>query len=839
MRINKYFIVPVILLAGFISQSYAQKTGPVALDSFLNYLENRFEIVFSYADANIEGIWVTISDRDLSLDEFLMEIQNQTELNFRKVNSRYIAIQKDIPGIRISGTVIDRSTGEKLVGAVIYSGDKHTLCNERGFFSITLDPLEDSILIIRHVGYKPLKLAKDKWSTDSSLFEMIIDIQVLEEVTLNYISRGIDKLNDGSVRLNVQNMEMMPGLSEPDMLNVIQVLPGIQSINETVSDINTRGGTNDQNLVLWDGVKMYQTGHFFGMISAFNSQLIHKTLVIKNGTSAFYDEGVSGVIDMRQQDYLVKDPEFSVGINMVSADITAKIPVGSKLSLILGARRSINDIVRTPTYISYYKRAFEHTEVMLAQAGADTSVENYQDFSFYDVSARLLYDISEKDKLRLSVLNNKNKIKYEESATIRDTLYTRESYLTQSNLLSGLDYTRSWSETHSTYLSAYVSSYHLDGRNVSILDNQNHLQENEVLDWGIKLGTINKINRKVVLSGGYQFKELGIRNLDNIRKPNYTRDVKDVLRIHSMYTEAECQELFRKLYVRAGLRISYFSKFNSFSLEPRAAVTYRLSRHISVEALAEKKSQHTTQLIDYQTDFLGIEKRRWVLSNSESVPLLKSQQYSLGIQYNGNNFLISIEGYKKKVSGIITPSQGFQNQFQFIYSTGGYDSRGIELLVNKRLGKLTTWLTYTLAKNEYHFEEFTPSVFPNNLDIRHSLSLGGSLRIENFEISGGFSYRTGKPFTKPLSEELNESIEIVFEKPNSSRLKDYARLDISAKYTFKMKKLNAELDFSIWNLLNRQNIYNIFYQLKNNNEIEEITQNTLGITPNVSLRIKF
>ncbi len=839
MKVAKYFIVILFLLTGFSNISFAQKTEALPLDSLLIYLENRFDIVFSYADVNVKGRSVSIPQKDLSLEEFLRKLEKQTGLIFQRVNPRYIAIKKNVPGIRISGIIIDKSTNEILTAATVYSGNNHTISNEKGFFSIELNPEKDSVLIIRHMGYKPLRLEQSAWKSDTSVYEMVPDIQVLEEVELNYISRGILKLPDGSIQLNVQNLEVLPGLIEPDVLQVIQVMPGIQSINETVSDINTRGGTNDQSLVLWDGVKMYQSGHFFGLISAFNSHLIQKTKIIKNGTSVSYDEGVSGTIDMHLQDYPVKDFEFSAGINMLSADIIAKIPVSKKLSLILGARHSINDIVRTPTYESYYKRAFEHTEIMLTQPGKDTTVDVYQNFSFYDVSARILYDMSDKDKIGLSVLNNQNDIDYEESATIGDSLYTRESHLRQSNILSNLSYTRSWSENHTTHLSAFVSNYLLEGSNFSLSDNQNHLQENEVLDWGLKLESKNNISRKIVLSNGYQFKEVGIRNLDNIRKPNYVRDVKDVLRIHSLYTEAEFKELVRKLYMRAGLRTNYFSKFNSFSFEPRAVLNYSLSKHISLEVLAEMKTQHTTQLIDYQTDFLGIEKRRWVLSNNESVPLLKSQQLSAGIQYNRKNFLVSLEGYKKKVEGIITPSQGFQNQFQYIYSSGEYDAEGLELLVNKRFKGSTTWLTYTLARNDYYFEEFTPSVFPNNLDIRHALSLGGSFSIENFEFSGGFNYRSGMPYTKPAQDDLNEFNEIVYEEPNSSRLKNYARVDVSAKYTFEIKMVKAELGISVWNILNRDNVYNVYYQVNEDLEIEQITRKTLGITPNVSLRLRF
>ncbi len=809
MKVNKYAIVILLLTIAVSNNAFAQTTEAVPLDSLLIHLEDRFDVVFTYADANIEGLSVTIAGKDNDLESILLKIEQQTHLAFEKINTRYIAIQHRSPEINISGTIIDQSTGEILAAAIVYSGNRHTVSDEDGFFSLRVHREKDSVLVIRHVGYHPLTLEQGRWFPDTSVFGLIPDIQELKEVRLDYISRGIQKLPDGSIQLNIQNLEILPGLTRPDVLQVIQILPGVQSINESVSEINTRGGTNDQNLVRWDGVKMYQTGHFFGLISAFNSHLINQTKVIKNGTSASYDEGVSGTIDMQQQDYQVSDFEISAGVDMLSADIIIKVPVSNKFSLILGARHSINGLVQTPTYKSYYNRAFEHTEIMLTRAGNDTTVETSHDFSYYDVSAKIIYDLSVKDKIRLSVLHNQNDILYEERTSIGDTLYQRESHLTQSNLLSNLKYTRSWSEDHTTDVSAFISNYHLDGSNVSISEDQYHFQDNEVLEWGGKLESIIKINRTSEFLGGYQFKEVGISNEDNIRMPNYSRAVKDVLRIHSLFAEAEFNELFNHLYVRAGLRTNYFTKFNHFSFEPRVALNFQLSSHFSLEALAERKSQYTTQLIDYQTDFLGIEKRRWVLSNNESVPLIQSQQLSTGIQYSRQYFLASVEGFIKEVTGIITPSQGFQNQFEYVYSTGNYYARGVEILVNKRFRNANSWITYTLAKNNYLFTELTPAIFPNNLDVRHSLSAGGSYTHKNLEFSGGFNYRSGRPYTQPSTEQLNEFGEIIYEAPNSSRLSDYIRLDISGTYSFSITNVNGELGISVWNFLNRENIYNL------------------------------
>ena len=839
MKTGRFLTFILILFALISNQSLAQDTEKQSLDTFLHALEARFDVVFTYADENIQGIYVKIQKHDLSLDEYLIELEKQTRLRFKRLDSRYIAIKKRNNEVTIIGTVKDKFTGEHLIGAVVYSNKSHALSDKNGNFTIKVNPETDSTLIIRHVGCKPLILNQNNWLNDSSIYVLTPNVYALNEVVINYIATGLDKMEDGSIQLNVQNLNALPGLSEPDVLHTVQVLPGIQSTNETVSDINTRGGTNDQNLILWDGVKMYQTGHFFGLISAFNSHLIHKTSIIKNGTSASYGEGVSGTIDLRQQDYLVNDFAVDAGLNMISADAIVKVPLHEKLSLILGARYSINDIAITPTYKRYYERAFEHTEISQHHHSSDTITDDYKDFSFYDLSGKLLYDISKKDKIRFSVLHINNNIEHEEREVVRDTLKSKKSSLKQSSLLSDISYARSWNSNHKTIFRAYVSNYLLDAFNASLINDQHHLQKNEVFDWGIKVNSQNRISEKTRILSGYHYNEIGIRNLDNIQKPNYSRDVKDVLRIHSLYSEAEANQLFEKLYLRFGLRASYFPKFKKFLIEPRAVLNYKINRKLSLELLAEKKSQQTTQQIDFQSDFLGIEKRRWVLTNDNSVPIIRSNQLSLGLQYSLNNFLFSAEAYSKEVRGIISPSQGFQNQFQYVYAIGNYNAAGVEFLVDKHFNKSNFWINYSLSRNEYDFKDLIPSSFPNNLDVRHALSVGGNYAFKNFEISSGFNYRTGKPFTKPLQEDQSEFGEINYENPNSSRLNDYMRLDVSAKYIFNLRKVQGEIGVSVWNILNRENDINIFYQRNNQDEIEQVIQHALRTTPNINLRLRF
>jgi len=839
LKATKTLLILYFLLVLVSIKSFAQHSKQEPLDQFLHRMEAKYDVVFTYADENISGIAVNIVSADLSLEACLKELEKQTELVFRQLNNRYIAIQNKSAEIWVSGQIRDGGTKELLEGAYVYTSGSYALSDANGKFSIKVNQKKDSAIVIRHTGYKLYYLGEDDWLDDASIVDLAPELHEIAEVVINYIAKGLDKLPDGSIQMNVKNLEALPGLAEPDVLHTVQVLPGIQSINETVAEINTRGGTNDQSLVLWDGVKMYQTGHFFGLISAFNSHLINQTRIVKNGANAYYDEGISGIIDMKQQDLLLNKLEVETGLNMVSGDIIFKAPITKKISVIAGFRHSINNLFLTPTYKSYYERAFEDTEVLLNLQKTDKSIDKFQDFSFYDISGKLLYDVTEKDKIRLSFLKIDNNIAYEESGLSGAALQSRKSSLGQSSYLANLNSSHDWNENNSTALSAYMSHYLLDGDNISDVENETHLQENEVTDWGVKLDSKNTISPKFLLRSGLQFKEVGIRNLDNIRDPGYFRDAKDVLRIQSLYAEAESKKRLGKLYLRAGLRANYYSKFEKFTFDPSIVLNYKLNEAFSLELLTERKSQHTTQQIDYQTDFLGVEKRRWVLANENSVPLLTSEQLSFGVLYNRNNLLMSLEGYKKKVEGIITPSQGFQNQYQSVHAIGEYNTYGVELLVNKRFANTNLWTNCTLAKNDYNFPDFNPSVFPNNFDIRHLVSLGGTYTFRQFEMSGGFNYRTGKPFTKPAQNRLSENNEIVYEDANASRLDEYIRFDVSAKYNFTVKAVNGEVGFSVWNLFDRDNIINVYYLVNENNEIEQITQHALGITPNFNFRLRF
>ena len=225
-------------------------------------------------------------------------------------------------------------------------------------------------------------------------------IQFLKEVILNkYLASGLSRNNSGIVTIKPEKFDILPGLIEPDILQTIQSLPGVLSIDETVSNINIRGGTHDQNLILWEGIKMYQSGHFFGLISAYNPYLTKEVNVSKNGTSAQYGDGISSVIDMQLSDTITNEFKAGGGFNLVHADVFVKAPITKNTELQISARRAITDLVNAPTYEQYFKRIFQDSDFESNQEDQNNTISKDETFYFYDVSGKFLYDISKKELL--------------------------------------------------------------------------------------------------------------------------------------------------------------------------------------------------------------------------------------------------------------------------------------------------------------------------------------------------------------------------------------------------------------------------------------------------------
>lgn len=810
-------------------------------------LEQKHEVRFSYVEAEITGIQVVYPSSTSSLAESIEHLNSNTPFQFNKINARYYSVTKrEVVTSNYCGKIIDGSTGLPLENASILVGvNKYTtVSNSQGVFYIPNSYISETISI-SYIGFETLNLYSSFISLNCPEIVLFPSISRLNEVLItNVLVRGISRNVNGSTSLRTQNFGLLPGQTENDVLQMVQALPGIESSNETISTINIRGGANDENLILWEGIRMYQTGHFFGLISAFNPSLTKEVSVYKNGTPATFGESVSGVIDMTSNNNIARKFNGGIGTNLINANAFLEIPISNSLGFQISGRSSINEIFETPAYNSFSDRIFQETLITnLNNPELVSNLQTNEFFHFFDVGGKILWDPTEKDKIRLNFLALENHFEYTER------LFTDEetSTLKQKSEALGLSWERKWNKKFITEATTNVSHYLLFSKKQDILTTQEINQENEVLELSTKLDTRLKLSDRIQLNSGYHFSEIGIANTQDVNLPRFRDYEKNVLRSHITYGELQYASSNKKTRINGGLRGNYFEKLDEIIIEPRFNLYQEITNGFAFELAGEFKSQTVTQRIDLQSDFLGVEKRRWVLADNEEVPIKKSKQGSVGLLYNYEGWFINAEGYYKNVAGITSKSQGFQNQFQFSNEIGNYSVKGVEVILNKKWRNFSGWASYGYSKNDYDFENLSPSQFPNNIDITHTVTVASTYQIKNLKLAAGLNWRTGKPYTLPSEEPLifeDGILTIPYNNPNEERLPDYLRLDLSAEYHWDISEnVDAKFNLALLNVTSQESLLNRRFALEDNttfdSEINRIEERSLGFTPNFSVQFLF
>ena len=824
------FLIFFIFSSSLFSQ-VDQKKRP--LSEILSFLQEKYDYQFTYADDVIKDITIKPPPANFLINEVVNYLRKETNLIFQFLDNKFISISARDKVFYICGYILDKETAQPLEAVAILGRTEQVITDSFGYFRLRVKRANETIAI-RHLGFQSIAEIAIDFEENSCLnIYLNPQIEVLSEITLsNFIAKGIDKVVDGTFNINFSNFGILPGLIETDVLQTIQALPGIQSVSETVSDINIRGGTHDQNLILWDDIKMYQSGHFFGLISIFNPQMTKNATVIKNGTSVDFTDGTSGTISMKTADKINNTLSGSIGANFINIDGFIDVPLSSRSSFQLSTRKAINNLVATPTYDSYFERIAQDTE-------AEGLLDSDRQFDFYDSSFRWLYEISHKDFVRISGLYVNNELLINETGMVNLVEESRESSLDQRTFAGGILYRRDWSDNFVTILNIYETDYTLGAENVDIAEQQRLKQENIVSETSIKLNTWYKYNEQLSFLNGYQYTETGITNSTKINEIGLEFLVTDVLREHGLYSEVNYTSQSNETFVKTGVRYNYIEDFNEHILEPRLNVNHKFFDYFNVEISGEFKHQNTSQVINFQNDFLGIEKRRWQLSDNDERPVIISKQASLGISYANKGWLISTEGYYKDIQGISSQSQGFLNQYQTEITTGSYSVKGLDLLINKKFDKISTWLSYTYADNEYTFETLDEVNFPNNIDITHSLGFGTSFTSNDFKVSAGINWHTGRPTTLPeINNEVNDNT-INYNTANSSRISEYLRVDFSTTYKFNLTDIiKAQAGISTLNAINQENIISNYFRI-DNNTAQEKSNKALLFTPNVSFRVLF
>ncbi len=840
---NRYCIAFLLLLFQYHACAQIEKEA-IPLKDILAQISAQHNVKFNFIEDEVVIFTLIPPPKNLTLEAKIEYIKVRTKLKFSFIDGKYFTIFNDHKVDKpMCGYLLDAETNLPIENASIQVANTSfiTSTNARGYFELPI--LSPNPIKFRHQSYLPKNVEARMLYIEGCPNILLTPFsQELQEVVTNqYLTRGISKKIDGRIEIKPKKFGLLPGLIEPDVLQTLQQIPGINSVDETISNINVRGGTHDQNLFLWNGIRIFQTGHFFGLISAFNPSLAHTISITKNGTSAFYGEGVSSLIDISTRSQAIEKTQSSISTNLISSEFYSKFKASKNGSIELSGRRSLTDFFSSPTYTNYRDRVFQNTIVTNLNNSSTNLVESKENFYFYDLTLQYQQKIGERHELLFDAITIRNNLSIDQNRSALE----KNSTLAQENFGGNIRWKTTWNEKNSSQFDISGSHYNLDATNESIQNNQIFDQNNAVLNFGFQLKNTHLFSNNFVLRTGYQFDEIGVTNSDKINTPIFSRIIREVSNSHIGVAEIEHQSVNGKTFFMFGGRLNYFDKYSTTIFEPRLQFNQLIIKSLRIEVLAEQKSQTLSQIIDLQQDFLGLEKRRWTLANGSSIPIQRSNQCSIGVTFKDNNWLVTWDNFYKKVTGITTSSEGFQNQFEFLKEQGNYEVFGTELLIQRNFKKICTWVSYSYNDNNYSFINLISTNFPNNLELKHIITAAIVYDWKQFKMALGGKWHKGKPTTETLTNSINfenpSNPKILYDVPNNANLPDYFQLNFSAAKEWKItSKINLQTSFSILNLLNKENIIQRYFRINSSQDgIESINTYSLRRTPNASVKLSF
>ena len=854
----KQIVLIFLLISSLYSFSQDEKEviiDNVELQNALLSLEEIFNIKFSYNSTLVENKFFSYSQKNMSLKQVLIELERQSNIVYEKVNERFYVLKNKLEK-RICGYIKDELTGIRIENATILNleTNKGTTTNDEGYFE--LEFLSNETIEVRFLGYKTQSVKVEIFKSNPCFTVTLIqdEFQINEVIIREYITSGIVKKRDGSITLKTKTLGILPGLIEPDILQNLQLIPGITSPTETASELYIRGGTPDQNLILYDGVKMFYSGHFFGMISAFNPYIISEVKLYKGGGKAQYGNHISGVIDIISEKNIPNKIKGNLGFNMTHADANISIPITEKLGLTASVRRSISDLFQSNTFNNFSDKVFQNTKISEGnRIYEDDDVINLKDqFYFTDYTIKTNYKPTEKDQFTFSTISVNNTLDY--SFLIEDFNEKSTDKLAIENKGSSVNWNHNYSDNFSHEFNIYYSTFELEYKGENFIEDnleEDVVKENSIKDFTTSFRTKWSLNERQNLNLGYEFSSnkvgftLGYNNTFDT-DDNYNDSLLENNNSQAFYSEYQYDD--KKWFVNLGLRTNYFSLVDKVFLEPRIQVERKLNSNFRINFSAEKNNQFISQVVEFNTQDFGLENQIWVLSDKEEISVLNNHQFTTGLNFKKNNWNIDIEGYLKRTNGLNTFTRGFSTSND-TFLEGKSNIIGVDVLIKKRIADYSTFLSYTLSNNKYKFNAINNGAsFNGNQDTKHQFSWSHAYRYKEFDFSLGWNYRTGIPYTNAseLLQDNQQDYYINYGQINAKRLPDYHRLDFSATYKFlfsKNEKVKGKIGFSLLNIYNQKNIlsrkYDIRLDADDEAKLQEQDKFSLGVTPNFVFRFNF
>lgn len=765
-----------------------------------------------------------------------------------------------LPGARhtISGYVRDAASGEALPGLTVQA--RNTLwgvtSNAYGFYSLTLPADTSFTLSYAYLGYKTVTKEIRLRADETLNVTLIEEGSALEEIVISgeKPTDPIEQTQMSVTRLSAAQIKKVPAIfGEVDLLKVLQFLPGIKGGTEATAGFYVRGGGSDQNLILLDEAIVYNAAHLGGLFSVFNPDAVKGLEVYKGNFPSKYGGRLSSVLDIQMREGNQNKFAGAFGLGLISSRLTLEGPIQKgKSSWIVSGRR---------TYLDIFTRLVNEANK------SDPNFNKIPDYSFYDLNLKANYELGPRDRLYLSGYFGRDAFAFTSQNFAFDftwgnaTAALRWNHLFNNRLFVNTtaiytEYEYSINNSISTFRSALFSR--IQDVNLKV-----------DFDWfpsprhSVKFGGIYI---------GHSFTPSGV-DIDNALINSEFRFRNRLVSSEAAVYISDDYDINPWLRINAGLRFSGFSSTSSTygGIEPRAAARFRLGENLSIKT----SYAHMRQYVHLATSSTAaLPTDVWY----PSTRLLKPQSSDIiaaGVTWIKPKWGITVttEVYYKWLYNQVELREGarlFANaNLDEEFTIGKGSSYGFEFLVERKEGKTTGWVGYTLSWTDRTFPELNGgNPFPFRYDRRHDLSLVISHELtKRLTISGTFVYRTGEAVTpndgranffdllggaKPGARPTpNGGFSVIpgnpfptFGQRNSFRMPDYHRADVAVTWKFRPKRGESELVVSAYNLYNRRNPFFIYGEAvldANNAPVEYVAKQValFPIIPSVTWNRRF
>ena len=745
----------------------------------------------------------------------------------------------------ISGYVTAAESGEELIGATVAVKSIGTgvSANVYGFYSLTL-PQGTYSVTYSFIGYDEKVKTIELNSNQKIDIELLEAANEIDEVVIEAegAEQNIKSIEMSVNKIDAKDIKKIPALlGEADVVKSVLLLPGVSTVGEGSTGFNVRGGGIDQNLVLLDEAPVYNSSHLFGFFSVFNPDAVKNVKLVKGGIAPEYGGRLSSILDVRMKEGNSKKFTGTGGVGLIFSRLALEGPINDKTSFIVAGRRSYADVLAKP---------FLNNDLRDSR------------FYFYDLTAKINHRINENNRIFLSgyfgrdVFGSGFAFNWgNATATFRwNHIFNVKLFMNLTTFYSDYDYSfgieeddaRDDFEWSSSIVSGSIKpdfTYYLNNKNTVkfggqiiyydfkpaeaafISDGQSNslsLPEKFANESGVYAQNEQKIGSRLSLLYGARVSHF---RFEGDREQEYVNGEPGIRKELASETlnESELYKLDLGFW-RPSYR-NYKSNTSYTNFEPRFAVNYSLTETSSLKASFNRMTQYL-HLISNTVASTPVDL--WLPTTNNIEPQI-ADQVAVGYfrNFKQNKYEASVELYYKdfqnQIDYIDNADLFFNTQLEGDLLSGDGRAYGVEWYIKKNTGKLTGWVSYTLAKTERQVNGINRDAwYPTRFDRAHNLSVVSSYELtEKWSFSANFVFSSGTPATFPTNRYEIQGVVLPHndgDARNNYRIPNYHRLDISATLTpekNKDRKFNGEWVFSVYNVYSRRNPFSIFFEQDN------------------------